>query len=222
MRTAWQRPAELRINVEPEAMGPIAQELDTLHGRLYTPGDRLHGLPSLPLPQPGFRMRRREADGEWYVYVEDLHHHRLAGYTVFNRLVEMDRHADAHVRAPHFRFGAPYQRRGLATAVYRWGLDSGLCLVSGAYALWQALARHHETGYVDLREKRLRHLGREVAPALDARGLLRGRAHDWRATTTGGLTPAGPGPADATARLHSGGIRSLLHNLLRRAAAGLG
>ena len=90
-------------------------------------------------------MRYREADGEWYVYVEDLQRRRLAGYTVFNRLVELDRRADRHLRAPHSRYDTPYQRRGLASAVYRWALQEGWCLVSGArqspgaHALWHQL-----------------------------------------------------------------------------------
>lgn len=39
------RPQELRIDVDPPSENAHEQELDTLHGRLYTPSDRLYGLP---------------------------------------------------------------------------------------------------------------------------------------------------------------------------------
>ena len=117
-------------------------------------------------------MRYREADGEWYVYVEDLQRRRLAGYTVFNRLIEVDRRTDPHVRAPHSRYAPAYQRRGIATAVYEWGLQQGFCLVSGArqsagaHALWLALGRRFRLGYVALRKRRMHYLGAEPAAAL--------------------------------------------------------
>jgi len=183
-RAWWHRPQELRIDVDPPPSDSLEQELDTLHGRLYAPGDRLYGLPAQALPDPRFALRWREADGEWYVYVEDLRARRLAGTTVFNRLIEVDRHADEHVRAPHSRYAAPYQRRGLATAVYRWMLAQGVCLVSGArqspgaHALWQALARQHATAFVDLRQKPMVYMGRDVPPhlreALPVRMLMLG------------------------------------------------
>lgn len=181
----WHRPQELRIDVGPAPDDSLDQELDTLHRRLHRPGDRLFGLPTHPLRDPQFVMHCREADGEWYVYVEDLAARRLAGYTVFNRLVEVDRHADAHVRAPHSKYAATYQRRGLATAVYGWALEAGLCLVSGArqspgaHALWCALARRHAWGHVELRGKRLAYLGRELPAhqreALNVRMFLLGK-----------------------------------------------
>lgn len=184
LRAWWRRAMELRIDVDPPAEGALEQELDTLHRRLYTPGDRLCGLPMDPLPDPRFAMHRREADGEWYVYVEDRLERRLAGYTVFNRLIEVDRHTDPHARAPHSKYAPAYQRRGLATAVYGWALGAGTCLVSGArqssgaHALWRSLMRRHAWGYVDLRNKRLVYLGRAVsAPrreALPVRMLLLG------------------------------------------------
>jgi hypothetical protein len=185
LRAWWRRPHELRIDVDPPAEGALEQELGTLHGRLYTPGDRLYGLPTEPLPDPRFVMHRREADGEWYVYVEDRAERRLAGYTVLNRLIEVDRHTDPHVRAPHSRYAPAYQRRGLATGVYGWALGAGICLVSGArqssgaHALWRSLTRRHTWGYVDLHGKRLVYLGRDVpAPrreALPVRMLLLGQ-----------------------------------------------
>jgi len=107
------------------------------------------------------------------VYVVDVRRGRLAGYTVFNRLIEVGRRADPYVRAPHSKYAAPYQGMGLATAVYRWGLEAGLCIMSGArqsvgaHRLWLGLARDYTLGYVDLRRKRLTYLGAAVtAPVL--------------------------------------------------------
>ena len=179
------QPAELRIDVDPPA-ATIEQELDALYQRLHTPGDALHGLPSSPLPgHPGLRVRSREADGELYVYIEDPLRQCLAGTTVFNRLIELNRQADRHLRAPHSRYAAAYQRRGLATAVYRWALDGGQCLISGArqsvgaHALWQRLGQAYPQGYVCVQDKTLRYLGPQPEPrvlnALHTRRLLLGR-----------------------------------------------
>jgi len=162
---------ELRIDVDlrPE---DLATELDNLYRRLRTPGDPMSGSATVPTSLPGLVFRTREADGEYYVYVEDVVHGRLAGYTVFNRLIELNRRADRYLRAPHSRYAPEYQRRGIATAVYEWALGSGLCLISGArqstgaHGLWRALERHHELVYVDVRDKALRCLGTEVEDAL--------------------------------------------------------
>lgn len=165
--SSWfNKPMELRIDVSHK---PAEDEFESLYDRINTPGDRLHGIPAMELDgQPELVIRYREADGELYVYVEDLKRKRLAGYTVFNRLIEVGRRADPHVRAPHSRYDEPYQRRGLATAVYQWGLEAGFCLISGArqspgaHALWHSLAGRYELGYVDLRNKTLTYLGRDV------------------------------------------------------------
>lgn len=181
---AMPRALELRIDVE-LAPGDIERELGALHDRFGQPGDRLHAMRSLSAGVPGLRLRYREADGEYYVYVEDVMQRRLAGYTVFNRLIEVGRRADPWVRAPHTKFAPAYQRRGLARALYRWALDGGLCLLSGARqsaganALWQALAADYPMGYVDLRHKTLTWLGRDVGAqvrdCLHTRMLLLGR-----------------------------------------------
>jgi GNAT superfamily N-acetyltransferase len=164
------RPAELRIDVDPRK----ARAADTLlpvHERMRAMDDRLQQMPHFVLDDPGLRARYREADGELYVYIEDVRRGCLVGYTVFNRLIELDRRADRHIRAPHSQYDPAYQRRGLASAVYRWALDQGICLMSGArqspgaHALWQSLSRQHEAGFVDLRHKRLSYLGHEVAAA---------------------------------------------------------
>ena len=179
--------AELRIDV---ALPPsdIERQLASLYRRLSCPGDALHDLPALCLQIPGLVVRYREADGEHYVYVEDKVRGRLAGCVVFNRLVELDRRADAHLRAPHARIAPAYQRRGIATAIYRWWLDRGNSLITGArqspgaHALWRALGRRYELFYVDLRDKRLRWLGeavdRPTEHALQTRMVMLGKGWD--------------------------------------------
>lgn len=156
----WPTATELRIDVDlPETA--IDRDLRRLQQRLSTPGDPLHASRTLPSPLPGLSMRHRVADGEHYVYVQDLTLGRLAGCTTFNRLIELDRRGDRVLRGPHSRFAAPYQRRGLASAVYDWALGAGICLISGprqsvgANALWCALARRHPLGFVSLQDKRL-------------------------------------------------------------------
>ncbi|SFD21914.1 N-acetyltransferase [Massilia yuzhufengensis] len=169
---AWWRqadPAELRIDVS-HRPGELVDELDDLYRRMRQPGHRLHGLAPVPVDFPGLVFRHREADGEHYVYAEDAMLGRLAGYTVFNRLVELGRRADRHLRAPHSKYAPAYQRRGIAGAVYRWWLAGGRCLISGArqspgaHALWQALGRTHALAYAELRDKRLAYLPPEEAP----------------------------------------------------------
>ncbi|RAP64427.1 hypothetical protein A6B37_00145 [Achromobacter sp. HZ01] len=175
---------ELRIDVN-HSPREVDNELDAIHNRMNRPLDRLHALPEVKTDIPGIVLRYREADGEYYVYVVDLQRDRVAGYTVFNRLIEVGRRADPYVRAPHSKYAEPYQGMGLATAVYRWGLDAGLCIMSGArqstgaHRLWMRLARDYELGYVDLRRKRLSYLGRQVPEAvlqdLHTRMVLLGR-----------------------------------------------
>lgn len=178
---------ELRIDVN-HAPEEIERELDAIHQRMQRPLDRLHGLPQVQTDIPGIVLRYREADGEYYVYVLDARRNRVAGYTVFNRLIEVGKRADPFVRAPHSKYAAPYQGMGLATAVYRWGLEAGLCIISGArqspgaHRLWMGLARDYELGYVDLRRKQLRYLGRQVPTRvqedLHTRMIMLGRGWD--------------------------------------------
>jgi GNAT superfamily N-acetyltransferase len=132
---------ELRIDV----MQPLVEgELEAIHERLYQPGSKLHGLERRPLHDPQFQLHWREADGEWFAYVEDMERRCLAGYTVFNRLVEVDRRTDRRVRSPHSRFAPAYQRRGIASAVYRSALDAGTCLRQ-ATSCQTSPARPHNT-----------------------------------------------------------------------------
>lgn len=173
-RNLWARfRLELRIDVQhrPDALD---SELDALYRRLYRPGDTLHGIATIETGFPDLVFRHRETDGEHYLYVEDVARRRLAGYTVFNRLIEVGRRADPYLRAPHSKYTTPYQRRGISSAVYEWALGQGFCLISGARqspganALWHSLARRHELGYIDVRDKSLRYLGKEVSqPAHD-------------------------------------------------------
>ena len=168
-RHVMQIVTELRIDVN-HSPQEVDKELDVIHNRMNRPLDRLHGLPEVKTAIPGIVLRYREADGEYYVYVVDVRRGKLAGYTVFNRLIEVGRRADPYVRAPHSKYAQPYQGMGLATAVYRWALDAGLCILSGArqsigaHRLWMGLARDYELGYVDLRRKQLSYLGKAVSP----------------------------------------------------------
>lgn len=187
--------AELRIDVVLPPWG-VEAELRRLQDRMHRPGDPLCGLPVVGTPLRGFALRYREADGEQYVYVEDLATGRLAGYTVFNRLIELSRRADPHLRAPHSRYSRHYQRRGLATAVYRWALDRGMCLITGArqsdaaHRLWQRLSAQYELGYVALESKELSYLGSRIDPErlsdFHTRMVLLGR--EWTIERLAGVT----------------------------------
>ena len=158
---------ELRIDVRHQP-SDIEKQLQALYRRLNTPGDALHGLPLLCIRVPGLVLRYREADGEHYVYIEDPARRCLAGYVVFNRLIEVNRRADSHLRAPHAKLAPAYQRRGIATTIYRWWLDRGNTLITGArqsagaQALWLSLGKHYELLYVELRANQLRCLGLQV------------------------------------------------------------
>lgn len=177
---------ELRIDVEQQP-SDIGRELDALYGRFSRPGDALHGLPVLCLHFRGLVFRYREADGEHYVYVEDAARRCLAGYVVFNRLIEVDRRTDPHLRAPHAKFAPAYQRRGIATAIYRWWLEAGNCLITGARqsaganALWSSLTRRYESFYVALCDKRLHKLAQvdsRTLQDLHTRMVLLGKGWD--------------------------------------------
>jgi len=154
----------MRIDVE-LATHSVEAELERVVARLHAAGRPLRGLATLDLRLANFVVRHREADGEHYVYVEDAATGRLAGYTVFNRLIELDRRADRVLRSPHSKYGRLYQRRGLASAVYRWALGQGISLLSGprqstgANALWHSLSRGHPLEYVSLKDKVLSRLG---------------------------------------------------------------
>lgn len=205
---------DLRIDVRhPDES--IEAELDALYRRLHTPGAAMNKCTRLPPLQPALVFHHREADGEHYVYVEDPARGCLAGYTVFKRLIEVDRRADRHVRSPHSKYAPAYQRRGIASAVYHWALARGFCLLSGArqsegaHALWRALARRHALRWVALRDKRMYDLGptEPLAQAadLDTRMLLFG--DDWslealhiRGVLRPATSAADDGPVDTRVR----------------------
>ena len=182
---SWlRRRMDLRIDV-PVRPDELDADLADIHRRLNTPGNALYGIPEIGSPGPGLVFRYREADGEHYVYVEDVARRQLAGYTVFNRLIEVGRRADPHLRAPHSKYAPAYQRRGLATAVYEWGLGAGICLMSGArqspgaHGLWRALSRRHALHHVVVENKTLRHLSQAPEASggddLNTRMLLLGK-----------------------------------------------
>ncbi|WP_080409833.1 histone acetyltransferase [Burkholderia ubonensis] len=197
----------MRIDVQ-HYQNSIDDELDTLHARLHQPGHRLHGLPAVALGASGLIVRHREADGEYFLYVEDPVTRQLAGYTVFNRLPEIPRRADRYLRAPHSKFRASYQRKGLATTLYRWGLDAGLCLISGARQsvgaarLWTMLAREYRHGFVDIEGRKLRYLGEcvldDVHGALHTRRLLLGTG--WTVADFAIVVGMMDGPASVASR----------------------
>lgn len=192
---ACQHTMELRVDVQLDP-GEVEDELKSLHARLDRSSMLQHGTGIIQTPIPDLTFHHREADGEHYIYVEDSARRCLAGYTVFNRLIEVNRRLDRIARAPHSRFSADYQRRGIATAVYEWALAQGFCLVSGArqspaaHALWQSLAKRHRLTYIDIRDKHIHVLGAQVDPPvaerLQTRMLLLGAGWDmqgWISTT---------------------------------------
>ena len=140
----------------------------------------------VPLHLRGLMFRLRDADGEYFVYAIDPLRNRIAAYTVFNRLVEVDRRTARHLRAPHTKVAHGYRRMGIASAIYRWWLDSGRSLMTGArqsagaHGLWMALARDYALAAVRIAEhKRVERLPLPPPPgfyeALDTRLVLVGR-----------------------------------------------
>lgn len=145
----------------------LETELDVIEKKLRDGGETFAPvLRSIALP--GLVVRRREADGESYVYVDDTRNKRLAGCVVFNRLIEVDRRTDRLVRSPHARFRQAYQRRGLARHVYGLELEAGWNLVSGArqsmaaHALWHRLAARYALHYVKLENRVLSPLAHDI------------------------------------------------------------
>lgn len=178
---------ELRVDVQWSA-GKVDEELRSLHARLDRSGLLKNGTRFAPTRLADLVFHHREADGEHYIYVVDKARSCLAGYTVFNRLIEINRTLDRWVRAPHSKYADGYQRRGIATEVYGWALGQGFCLISGArqspgaHALWQSLARRHQLEYVEIRDRCIRFLGPHVDLAtqdcLQTRLLLLGAGRD--------------------------------------------
>ena len=180
-----QRLTELRIDVDLSGRD-IQREFDALQDRIRTNHRTRNAMQPLPLHLHGLVLRMREADGEVFVYAIDPQRNRIVAYTVFNRLVEVDRRTDRHLRAPHTKVAHGYRRMGIASAIYRWWLDSGRSLMTGArqsagaHGLWMALARDYELAAVRIGEhKRVEQLPMPPPPgfyaALDTRLVLVGR-----------------------------------------------
>ncbi|MBW8464704.1 MAG: hypothetical protein K0M68_18895 [Acidovorax sp.] len=180
-----QRLTELRIDVDLSGRD-IQREFDALHDRIRTNHRTRDAMQPLPLHLLGLVLRMREADGEVFVYAIDPQRNRIVAYTVFNRLVEVDRRTDRHLRAPHTKVAHGYRRMGIASAIYRWWLDSGRSLMTGArqsagaHGLWMALARDYELAAVRIGgHKRVEQLPMPTPPgfyaALDTRLVLVGR-----------------------------------------------
>lgn len=182
----WARQlTELRIDVDLSGRD-IQREFDSLHDRIRTNHRTRDAMQPLPLRLHGLVLRMREADGEVFVYAIDPLRNRIVAYTVFNRLVEVDRRTDRHLRAPHTKVAHGYRRMGIATAIYRWWLDSGRSLMTGArqsagaHGLWMALAREYALAAVRINaNKRVQQLPMPPPPgffdALDTRLVLVGR-----------------------------------------------
>ncbi len=174
---------ELRVDVQLGA-AEVEDELSSLYARLKDTGILTNESRIIKKRPPDLVFYHREADGEHYIYVEDTARGSLAGYTVFNRLIEVNRRVDRFVRAPHSKYALAYQRRGLATTVYECALGQGFCLISGARqsqaanALWRALAIRHQLEYIEFRDKRIHLLESPVDQArldsLQTRMLLLG------------------------------------------------
>lgn len=160
----------MRIDVQLDH-GRLDAELASLLARVRSKDTPIHDLPAATSVAPGLALSYREVDGEFYVYAEDRPRDAVAGCTVFNRVFELDRNMGRYVRSPHSRYAAAYRQRGLASTVYRWALNAGLCLISGprqsvgAHRLWMALARSYEMTFVRTQDRRLQVIG----PQVDAR-----------------------------------------------------
>lgn len=175
---------ELRVDVLlPEL--ELQQELQRLNGRWSRLQPPPEPLASLHLPGRGLEVQARTADGEHFLYVIDRLTRQVVAYVTFSRLVEIHRRADPHLRAPHTKVMPAWRRQGIASAVYRWWLDSGRSAITGARqspaarALWLSLARHYPLVYVRIDQKCLYPIeapaDAAALSALNVRAVLLGR-----------------------------------------------
>lgn len=178
---------ELRIDVHlPE--GRIAAELDALNLRARQLFSACQDVPALPGLPPRLAVKARQVDGAHFVYVVDVQTERIVACVTLNRLIEAHRKADLHFRAPHTKVLPQYRRQGIATALYRWWLAGGRCLMTGARqspaarGLWLSMARHYRLTYVLLEHRRIHWLGDELSPdvlgQLNARAVLLGEGRE--------------------------------------------
>ena len=171
----WGRPwAELRIDVALPTPD-LTRQLERLHQRLRRDGggDGLRDCMRIPGGPPGFALHLRECGSEMFVYVEDVAQRRLAGFTAFQPPPDVAGAAQALLRSPHSRYAPAYQGRGLATSVYEWALDAGMCLLTGprqspaAHRLWRRLARAgHPLTHASVRGGVVHLLGPDVPQAV--------------------------------------------------------
>jgi hypothetical protein len=164
---------EVRIDVAlPEAR--LGNELAVLERRLPDMIDVLEPMSGIEGLSRGLAVRMREADGERFIYVIDTERDVLAAYVTMNRLVEVNRRADRHLRSPHSKVAEGYRRRGIVSSIYRAWLDSGRSLMSGARqspaarALWTSLAHGYPSCHVRLDDRRVRLLPEGLPEAVYA------------------------------------------------------
>lgn len=125
----------------------IERELADMQARMERGRHALSSLPRFDLHFHGMEFRVRRIAHEQRVFAIDSGNGRLVGYSVFDILPEGARRYRGSVRSVHSRYAAPYQGRGIASAVYARVLSQGFVLVSGArqsraaYALWKSLGR---------------------------------------------------------------------------------
>ncbi|MDX5445547.1 MAG: hypothetical protein LPJ87_05775 [Zoogloeaceae bacterium] len=125
----------------------IDRELADMQARMERGPHALSKLPKADLRFPGVEFRVRHIAHEQRVFAIDSATGQLIGYSVFDVLPEGARRFRGSVRSVHSRYAAPYQGRGIASAVYSRVLSQGFVLVSGArqsraaYALWKSLGR---------------------------------------------------------------------------------
>lgn len=176
--------AELRIDVHfPDDR--IESELAALDQRRAVWRPQCEAVPHLPGLPPYLRVMVRVAGGEHFVYVVNVLTERTVGYVTLSRLSDVGHPANHHFRAPHTKVAVNHRRRGIASGIYRWWLDGGQCLMTGARqspaarGLWLALARHYPLTYVWLENKRVHHLGdapsASMLDRLNVRAVLLGR-----------------------------------------------
>ena len=184
----------------------ITADLARLNRRIRCLLDASREIPPRPMPlrglPSGLQARLRAIDGETFVYVLDSRVERIVASTVLNRLVELGRRTDDGLRAPHSRVALDWRRRGITSAIYRWRLDAGHSLITGARqspaarALWLRLARDYRLAYVRLEARRVLLLDDMPPPAelaaLNVRAVLFGRGCEsgpWTAADGGWHQP---------------------------------
>ena len=183
----WRSWTELRIDVDLPA-DDLEDELTQLYERWFASDATMDDLDGIGMSPHGLEFKARQADGEMFIYVVDPARRALAAYIVLNRLVEVNRQADKHLRSPHAKVAQAYRRLGITSAVYRWWLDAGRNLMSSerqsshAHQMWMSLARDYQLVQVRLQDKQVHAVGAaacaSVLHELGTRIVLLGRGCD--------------------------------------------